>query len=44
MIENNETKQEYITEEKINEYLTQHTYIDKNGNVNKTKQKYFIKD
>lgn len=35
-------KEEYITEEMINEYLTHYIYFDNNGVVHTTKQKYFI--
>ncbi|WP_218970407.1 hypothetical protein [Cytobacillus gottheilii] len=37
-------KQEYITNEKINEYLKRPTFIGQFGVVEKPKKKYFIKE
>lgn len=43
-MEKEHPKEEYITEEMIQEYMKMHTYHNVRGEVCKVDKKYFIKD
>lgn len=43
-MEKEHPKEEYITEEMIQEYMKMNTFINQDGTVSKCENKYFIKN